>query len=318
MDGIKGQNGGGCGPRMAAVFAAGLSSASASGGYGWQGAALAIPVLFLMGWGTVRLSVCAPKRAAPLWAVLRLWGLALLLRRLGLCARRLENTGGGEPGTARWIVLLVAAFLLWTALRRGPVLLRAAPLCARLLLLAAGGVALWGASQMRWSYVLLPPADLWSGFRTALEAGAGTLFILPYIYKEGRGGENGRELLWVVLTAVSPALLAAVTAGVISSAVLPLAEEPFFAMTAALGRSVRAEGLVSCLWLVSDVMGLALLAQIGAGEKRWPSVFAICLAAAGAWLGILEGGFSWLWGAGTAILWCAAAVFLRLNRENCG
>ena len=307
---------------MMAAFAGSLAPASETAGFGWQGAALALPVLLVMGWGTVRLCTCAARQNSGcnvLRPVLTLWGGLLLSRWLERCGRRLEETGGGGPGTARWIVVLLAAFLLWVVCRRGPVLLRTAPLCAWLMLAAAGAVLLWGAGHMRWACVSMPAADLWGGVWAALETGAGLLFVLPYIYKEGWSGSKGRRgSAWAIFVAAGPVLLAGVTAGVLGPAVATLAEEPFFTMTASLGTSFRVEGLVSCLWLVSDVAGLSLLAQAGASGGRRRSVFVVCLAAAAACLNFFGRAPSWVWGCGTAGLWCVTGSVLWESWKNCG
>ena len=307
---------------MMAAFAGSLAPAAEAAGFGWQGAALALPVLLVMGWGTVRLCACAaPGRGGGTLprAALTLWGGLLLCRWLSRCGRRLEETGGGGPGTARWIVVILAVFLLWTACRRGPVLLRAAPLCAWLMLVTAGAVLLWGAGRVRWSHFALPAADLWGGFWAALEGGAGLLFVLPYIYGQSRSGRRERRgIVWMVFAAAAPVLLAGVTAGVLSPAVTALAEAPFYAMTASLGTSFRAEGLISCLWLVSDVVGLSLLARAGTEEGKRRPVFVIFLAAAAACLDFFAEVPGWVWGCGTVILWGVTGAALGKSRENCG
>lgn len=307
------------------AFAGGLAPAAAGEAYGWQGAALAVPLALLAGWIAIRL--------APRWTqvearlpghILKVchgaFGAALLSRGLSRSADRLAHTGGGDEAARLWLILLWAAVLVWMSRGKPAAFFRTAEICCLAMAAVSLAVLVWGVSKVQWRYLALPEESLSGGLLAALETAGTFLFAIPYIYKEAvRPGDGGRAMGWLTALTVGSALLAAVTAGVLSPGVLTLAEEPFFAMTAALGRSVRVDGLVSALWLLSDMIYLGFLSQSwrrAGWERDWLPAAAVILAALGAVFrlpDLLPGAF---WGVGMAVLWGISAVILWLGGKK--
>ena len=124
---------------------------------------------------------------------------------------------------------------------------------------------------------------------------------------------------WLLAAAVSTAALSFVTAGALSPALAVQAEDPFFLMTAALGRTARVEGLASSLWLLPDLVYLGLLARSWqwSGTKRdWRPSAAVVLGVVGACIGGLDRLPQAAWAWGTAILWAVTVAVLLSAREN--
>lgn len=264
------------------AFAGGLAPAAAGAGYGWQGALMAVPVILAAGWALISL---APrwKRLEGTWAGRTLsllyaaWGAALLGRGLARCAARTVGTGGVEQRYAPWIVALIALPLLWMARGKPAAFFRAAEIFYPAVALAGAAVLVWGAFQIEWRYAALPAPDLWGGFWAAVEAGGTFLFALPYINRvEIHTGGRGRAMGWLAALAAGTVLLALATAGVLSPQVAAGSGQPFFLMTATLGRAVRVEGLISALWLLADLCCLGLLARSwqrsGTGKSALPAL----------------------------------------------
>ena len=127
--------------------------------------------------------------------------------------------------------------------------------------------------------------------------GAGTvilstgLFVIPYLYKvEPEPGGLHRGLLWLGALGLCSGLLAMLTAGLLSPGVAARLDGPFFAAAGLLGDTARLEGLISALWLLTDLTLIGLLSRSW-GEERWPAL--AVLAALGAALtgvtGLLPG-----------------------------
>jgi len=272
------------------AFTGGLAPAAACAGYGWQGPLLAAPVILLLGWG---LAVLAPRwgEIEDKWmgravsVLLALAGLALLARGLARCTLRLLRTGGGEEKYAVWLVVLLALPLLWMARGKPAAFFRAVEIFYLAIALTGAALLVWGAFHVEWRYVPLPAPDLWGGFWAALETGATFLFLLPFGSRMDPEGGPARTLAWLAALCAAPVLMALVTVGVLSPAVASGSPEPFFLMTAALGRAVRVEGLASALWLLADLSYLGLLARswqrTGMG-KSWLPCLAVLLGAVGA------------------------------------
>ena len=307
------------------AFTGALSPAVAAAGYGWQGALLAVPVLLLAGGAMAGL--------APRWAALEttwtgkalavlyaLWGAALLSRGLARCAGRILHTGGGSQSHFPWLVVLLALPLAWVAWGKPAAYFRGAELCYLAALVTAGALCLWALFRVQWDYVLEPAGDLWAGFGAALEAGGTFLFALPYCNRiKTAPGDRGRGMGWLLAAAVSTAALSFVTAGALSPALAVQAEDPFFLMTAALGRTARVEGLASSLWLLPDLVYLGLLArswQWSGTKQDLRPVAAVIVGAAMACTGVFDGLPQAVWTWGTAVLWAvilAALLFVQKN-----
>lgn len=308
-----------------AAFTGGLSSAAAAAGHGWQGVALALPAVLLAGWAVTALAPrwAGTEKKAGDW-VLRacygFWGFALLSEGLYRCAGRLGTTGGAGGELLPWLVVLLAAPLAWAVRSSPAAFFRAAEVCYLAVGAVAAALLIWGAARVRWENLVMPAESLWGGWLGAAETGGTFLFVLPYINKDN-GKERGRLLGWLAALSAAAVLFAVVTAGVLSPALLPLTEEPFFTMTAVLGRSVRVEGLASALWLLADLVRLGLLARSwhwSGSRKSWGPTAAVIAAGGAACLG-LPGYFSeGVWALGTAALWGITAITLWFKGENSG
>lgn len=310
-----------------AAFTGGLAPAAAGAGYGWQGALLALPVLVLAGWAMAVLA--KNRREADLgWpgTVLKvlyaLWGTALFARGIGLSARRVLLTGGGDLSAAPWLMILLAVLLAWIARGKPAAVFRAAEIFYLAVGASAAALLVWGAFRMKWEYVLLPGASVWDGFWSALGAGGLFLFVLPYINNTRPArGDMRRAVGWLTALGCASALMALVTAGVLSPALAAEAEHPFFLMTAALGRTARVEGLACAIWLLADVTFLSLLARSWQGGKMgtsWLPVTGVVLGTAAGCLGVTEKVPGLVWPVGTVILGALTAAVLLGAGKNSG
>ena len=307
------------------AFVGGLAPAAAGAANGWQGTLLAVPMVLLAGGVSAFLAPRWPSVEGRLPGYLlkvcyAVFGLALLSRGLARSAERLALTGGGGEAAEVWLVLLQAALLAWMSRGKPAAFYRTAEICCLAMVVLSLAILAWGAAKIEWRYLMLPSVSLSGGALTALETAGTFLFVIPYIYKEAvRPGDGGRAMGWLAALALGSVLLAAVTAGVLSPSVLSLTEAPFFTMTAALGSSIRVDGLVSALWLLSDVMYLGLLSRSWhrrGRERDWLPAAAIFLAGAAACFGVPNLFFEPLWGLGMAAVWVISTLILWLGGKK--
>jgi len=293
------------------AFVGGLAPAAAGAGYGWQGALLAAPVALLAGWALTALSPRWSRienkwTGRTLGVLYALWAGALLSRGLVRCAGRVLAAGGGEERHAPWLIALLALPLLWMARGKPAAFFRAAEIFYLAVALTGAALLVWSAFKIEWRYALLPANDLWSGFWAALEAGGTFLFVLPYVNRIKTSPENGRRVMsWLAALAAAAVLMSLATVGILSPAAAAGPGEPFFLMTAVLGRGVRVEGLASALWLLTDLACLGLLArswQRSGTGKSWLPPLAVLAGAACAALGLPALLSPAAWGIGNAVL----------------
>lgn len=293
------------------AFLGGLAPAAAGAGYGWQGMLLAVPVLLLAGWG---LALLAPRwngmerkwTGKVLSALYALWGAALLGRGLERCAGRILQAGGADPRYSLWLLALLTLPLLWMAGGKPAAFFRAAEIFYLAVAVAGTALLVWGVCKINWTFALLPAENFWGGFWAALETGGIFLFAIPCLNRAApEKNGSGRALKWLSALAAACVLLSLVTVGVLSPAVAGSASEPFFLMTATLGRAVRVEGLASAVWLLSDFAYLGLLARswqrTGSG-RSWLPPLAVLFGAVCAALGLPDLLAPAIWGWGSAIL----------------
>lgn len=298
----------------AAALLGGLSPAVTAAEHGWQGAALAIPVVLLAGWSLRKRIRC---RRAPLGRSVRFWSAvlstALMARGLSRSASRLAHTGGGGEGAKIWLLLLLALPLVWMAAGGEGTFFRAAALWAPGILAVRATVLIWAFLRGEWGYALEGPVSLSGGVLAAVESGGTFLFAILYnnIEKEGEGGVARAGWRFPAL-AVGTALIALAASVVLSPGVLPAVQEPFFTAVASLGRSVRVDGVLSALWIAADLVYLALLSR-GWGRGR---LFGVILAVVLALLGIPEYVPAEVYGVGVAVLWGVCLVGGRGKRKN--
>lgn len=312
---------------LVTAFTGGLAPAAAAAGRSWQGALLALPVLLLAGWG---LSALAPRWARlegkpagkALHILYMVWGAALLSRGLARCAGRVARVGGSGESERVWLVLLLAALLIWAVSGKPAAFFRGAEIFYLGMAAAAAALLVWGAFRVKPEYLAVPTESMWSGFLSAMETGGTFLFALPYMNRTAADPEGARRTAgWLGALALTAALAGLVTAGVLSPAVAAESEEPFFLMTATLGRSARIEGLASALWLLADVTYLGLLAECWnlreTGRSFGPPI-CVCIGVVLIFLGAPEGLPAVFWGAGASAVVAATVLVLLAAGENSG
>ncbi len=310
----------------ACAFTGGLAVAVSCAGYGWQGPLLAAPVILLAGWALSALiprwALIEGKRSGKALGVLyALWGAALLGRGLSRCALRVMSAAGAPEKYTPWLIALLALPLLWMARGKPAAFFRAAEIFYLAVAVTGAALLVWGACKLDWARAALPAPDLWGGFLGALETGGTFLFILPYINRT-LPLKNGaaRTLGWLAALCAGTVAICLVTAGVLSPAVASRVPQPFFLMTAVLGRAVRVEGLAGALWLLADLAYLGLLSRswqrTGTGSSALAPV-AVLAGAVCAALGLpaLLPAAAWGWGtAALALLTAAALLTAGKNR----
>lgn len=290
--------------RLAALLSVLSPAAAFAGRIDWRWALAAVPVSVAAAWLLQKRMGNRPLFGGTGGRVLSVlyggWAVVLLSVVLNNAANRLCVTNA-DPGDRIWILLLLALPLLWMGWGKSAAFFRAAEiLCPAALVLLVGIVA-FAVPRVEWRWLTLPVGD-WKQSAPALAVTLSVpLFILPYIYKVEQEEKEGRWGSVVpVLAALVTAALAAAAAGVLSPLVAGQVEAPFFVASGVLGESVRGEGLISSLWLLSDLTLAALLSRMWRG-KHW----AAGAAAAGCLLAVtgISNYFSgWFLAAGTAAL----------------
>ena len=217
----------------------------------------------------------------PLHPVLRAlyggWAVVLMAQALGRSAGRLQPAEG--QGSAVWLILLLAAPLVWMGWEGDGAFFRAVEVFWLGTAAAAAAILLLGLPRVYWAWTL-EPGGSWSGSLLAgmLPLSAG-LYALPHLYKVEKGEDGPRRgVIWLGALGAVCAALGLLTAGLLSPAVAAQLDGPFFTAAGLLGDSARLEGLVSALWLLPDLTWVGLLARSW-GEKRLPAL--AVLAAAG-------------------------------------
>lgn len=250
----------------AAALVGGLSHGAAlCGGMDWRWALAAIPVSLLLSWLLLRKAKQGPLFSGAgggfLMAAYSGWAVILLAWVMERAAERLEHTNGGQ-GDALWILLLFALPLLRMALGKSAAFFRAVEIFWLAIVVLLAAVALFSVSRIQWKWLIGPMGD-WRQSAVSLTLTLSpVLFTLPYIYKV----EGAFRLRWQAALGVAAALLAAVTAGVLSPAVAGQLQTSFFTASGVLGESVRGEGLISALWLLPDLTLAGLLTRVWGGR----------------------------------------------------
>lgn len=310
-----------------AAFTGGLAPAAAGAGHGWQGALLALPVLTLAGCGMAALARSRQGTelgwpGTALKVLYALWSMALLADGIRRSARRVLVTGGGALSAVPWLMILLAAALVWIARGKPAAFFRAAEIFYLAVGAAAAALLVWGGFRMKWEYALFPASSVWDGFWSAIGAGGLFLFTLPYINSiRPARGDLGRTVGWLTALGAAAVLMALVTAGVLSPALAAEAEHPFFLMTAALGRTSRVEGLACALWLLADLTYLSLLARSwkwGEMGRSWLPAAGVILGTAVGCTGVTEKIPALVWPVGTVVLGALTAVVLLGAKKNSG
>lgn len=257
-----------------AVMTGGLSAgAAAAGRADWRWLLLAAALGTALGW-----LLLWRVGGRPLHPVLNIlyagWAAVLVADVLLRTAQRVQQATGKE-GPMGWLLVLLALPLIWMGWGKSAAFFRAVEIFWLALLVTAGAVFLLGLPRVNWSWAIASGG----GWRDSLAAGGLTmsvgLFILPHLYKvEPEQREDRRGLVWLGALGAASAGLALLTAGLLHPAVAAQLDAPFFTAAGLLGDSARLEGLVSGLWLLSDLTLAGLLARCW-GEERRPALAAL-------------------------------------------
>lgn len=278
----------------------------------WLSVVLAAPVVLAAGWllgalsgreGLARRIIGLLGRwlGGGILLLYIVWAQFLLSLRLRLCARRLCSSG--ERDGALWFLLLaVAAVLLWMSRGKLAAFARAGQLLLTALLIAAGVVLLLSLFQAK-------PERLfplwWTEARPVLQSvlsAAGVVgwgLYLPFLMGEVKDQGERKHWHWTFWGAGGIVLLAAAQAVILGNLGAGLAarlSNPFFALAKSVGVEgafQRVEGVIAALWTFADlIMGGILVFAIRAMAEAlmpertlewvpWTTVFA---GAGGAWL----------------------------------
>ncbi len=286
-----------------AAVTAGLSPAAAlAGGCRWHWVLLWCGAGILLGW-LLRKRLSRPLNRAVNIAC-ALLGPLCAARALSGAARRLELTSGGA-GQEVWLLLLLAAVLVWLGLGGRGRFFRMAEVLWLAMAVVTAAVFLLALPRLEWRRVL-PAGDGWlSSMLAAGEALTPAALVLPYIYGAEPGEAGRRWPGWLWALAGLAAALSLVTRGLLGGAA-ELVEGPFFVAAGLLGRSARLEGLLSALWLMSDLVWAGLASQSWR-RCRLPAVAAVVAAALGLF-GVPQLLPDFFWPAGGLLLLVLAAV----------
>lgn len=249
-----------------AALVGGLSHGAAlCGGIDWRWALVATPAGMLLGWLLLRKAERGPlfrgAGGGALAVAYALWAVVLLSVVMERTARRIEITNA-KPGDGVWLLLLFAIPVFRMAWGKSAPFFRMAEIFWLAVAALLAAMVIFAVPRIQWRWLIGSMGD-WrqSAVNLTLALSPG-LFTLPYIYKvEGRP-----RLRWQGALGGATALLAAVTAGVLSPAVAEQLEMPFFVASGVLGESVRGEGLISALWLLPDLTLAGLLVRAWGGR----------------------------------------------------
>lgn len=266
-----------------AALVGGLSHGAVFAGVtDWRWLLAGVPLAALVGWLLLRKARKGLFRGRSGWVLAVCywgWSAAMLSCVLQRTAQRLQQTNG-SPGDGVWILVLMVLPLLRMAWGRSAPFFRMVEIFWLAAVVLLAGLMLFSVPRVEWRWLVSPMG----GWRQSLPGVVVTLspllFTLPYIYKvEGAVGWS-----WQAGLAGAVAALSAIAAGILSPAVAGQLPNSFFIASGVLGESVRAEGLVSALWLLPDLTLAGLLSRSWGG--RFGPICAVGLAALVALTGI--------------------------------
>ena len=214
------------------------------------------------------------------------WAVVLMAGALERTAGRIWSASGGQ-GEIRWLMVLLALPLAWMGWGKASAFFRAVEIFWLGLGVTAAAVLLMGAPRINWSWALEPAGGWMESVGAGVVILSTGLFVTPHLYtvEEEPGGVH-RSLLWLGALGLLSALLALLTAGLLSPGVAAQLDGPFFAAAGLLGDTARLEGLISALWLLPDLTLIGLLSRSW-GEERWPTL-AVLVALGAALTGVTE------------------------------
>ena len=278
-----------------AVLVGGLSAgAAAAGRADWRWLMACVPVGVVIGWLALYRMGHRSLGLRPLHPVLRalyaIWAVALMAGALERTAVRLWSASGGQ-GDIRWLMALLALPLVWMGWGKAAAFFRAVEIFWLAAGLTAAAVLLLGLPRVNWTWTLEPAGGWMESVGAGVVILSTGLFAIPHLNKvEEEPGSVRRGLVWLGTLGLFSALLALLTAGLLSPGVAARLDGPFFAAAGLLGDTARLEGLISALWLLPDLTLIGLLSRSW-GEERRPAlaVLAALVAALTGIVGLLPG-----------------------------
>lgn len=294
----------------AAAATAMLSPAAALAGTGrWHWLLIWCALGLALAWALRGRLRRPPGRAIRM--ICTLWGVLLAARVLERTAQRLELASGGK-GQRVWFLLLLAAVLAWMCRGGQARFCRGAELLWPIMAFLVAAVHLLALPEVDWSLTLPARQGLAASALAAGEILGPAVLVLPYIYNEGGRGSGWHWTGWLAFAAMLASALAMLTRGLLGGAAQRV-EEPFFVAAGLIGGSARLEGLLSALWLMSDLVCLGLLC-LPLASKKWGSpgaavIFALALA------GISEIFPPVFWAAGAPAVLLLAAILPTGGRK---
>ena len=251
-----------------AVTVAGLSPAAAlAGQVDWLWLLVWCGVGVLLAWVVLRRVKGRPFFCGGFGTILYImymvWAAVLAGRTLGRAVGRLEMTSGGS--SRFWLLLLLAVPLLCTSWGKPAPFFRMTEILWLVMALTVGVVLVFGVARGEWRYVSAGQDGWLGGLVAAAEILSPALFVLPYIYNVA-DRSSGRHLAWLSVLGGLAAALSLVTVGILGSAAerVPYG---FYVAAGALGRSARCEGLLSVVWVLSDLTLAGLICRAWGGRK---------------------------------------------------
>lgn len=247
----------------AAAFTGLLAPAAAVAGLDWRGALAAVPVVMTAAWCWSERAETTGEKGRSLSLLYIMWEVPYAGAVLAAAAERITAPEG--RGT-EWVLLLLLLPVLWLTVERPAVFGRAAEIFYLAMLAVLVFVLLLGGLQIKLGRLLEEAEGFWMSWLAAAGTGCGAVAAVLLREREG-GPTKGIWIRWSGASAVVLLLMSMVTTGVLSPALAAEQELPFFTVTVGLGRTARVEGLVSAVWLLSEVTLAALLLQ--SGRRLW-------------------------------------------------
>ena len=237
--------------------------AALAGRGGWLAPLLALPAALGVLWLWRRMGPLADL-PAPVRGAYLLWGGFLLTVSAGSFARR-SLAVGLENGTGPLFLLVMLVLVLVLSRGRLAVFARAGKLFFLLLCAALAGTLLLALPDLRWENLL----PVWTAELSGVPAGGlAALSLTVYaVYalclpiKEGDPIRPGR---WAAVFALAAALLTFTALGAFGPALIGEMHTPFFFLLKGVGipgALQRGEAVVMALWMLSDLVLLALLTR---------------------------------------------------------